>query len=318
MATTMIATSYAGSVTFVGGNAGLTTSVAITTTGTFTQSPYSTTAFQGTGATTAETGSGVLCAGATPGTCTATTGLPSGEPNNEFAAANGVTFALLNQTVSGTAEGVWAATTSGTNSITIPIGIFGVTDVYTMLNDEYGVSGQSPTTVQFNFGNSTSESFTLVNGTVIRDDFDCTGGTGLAACQALNYATTLNIANGYSTNGTSLGAIGGIGAGTAYVDAFNVWSGTYGQGTGAYANTTGTLALDAQDFSLGNLAAGQTLTSITITDTAGAATKVSRDFLSAVTVASSGSAPATPEPSTVLLLVGGLGSVVLVRRRRKQ
>jgi hypothetical protein len=224
---------------------------------------------------------------------------------------------MINQVVGATNENVWAAPNSGTSSITIPLGIFGVTDVYTMMNDQYGINSATPTTVQFNFGNSTSESFTLVNGTVIRDEFNCTGGANVATCQALNYATSLNIVNGYSTTGSSLGAYGSIAAGTAYVRAFNVWSGTYGTGTGSYNLTSGTLSLDAQDFQLGSLAVGQTLTSVTITDTAGASTKVSRDILSAITVASSGAA-ATPEPSTVLLLVGGLGSLVFAGRRRKQ
>jgi hypothetical protein len=316
MATTAIATSYAGSVTFIGGNAGLTTSSGITVSG-FTQKAYNVTATQGV-TTTAEVGSGVLCAGATTGTCTATTGFPGGEPSNEFASSNGVTFALLNQVVSSTNEGVWVAPNTGTNSITIPIGIFGVTDVDTMLNDEYGVNNATPTTVQFNFGNSTSETFTLVNGTVIRDDFNCQGGSGVTACQALNYATTLNIVNGYSTSGGSLGAFGSIAAGTAYVKGFNVWTGTYSGGTGSYVNTNGTLNLDAQDFVLGSMAVGQTLTSVTLTDTAGSSSLVSRDFLSGVTVLSSGSSAPTPEPSTVLLVMSGLGLVIVGRRRQKQ
>jgi hypothetical protein len=191
---------------------------------------------------------------------------------------------------------VWAAPNTGTSSITIPIGIFGVTNVYTMLNDEYGVVGGTPTTVQFNFSNGSYESFTLVNGQTIADSFDCIGGT----CPT--YATTLSGGTYAETAGTDTGGT---------VSAFEVWAGTYGgPGTGAYNNTNGDINLDAQNFSLGSTAAGLTLTNVVITDTAGGTVKVSRDELSAITVQT------TPEPSTIFLVTAGIGAVGLLRRRR--
>jgi len=297
-----IANLNAGQI-FIGGNTGLTSSVGIATTGGAVENSYISTTFQGTGVTAAETGSGVLCAGATTSTCVPTTGLPSGEPNDEFASANGVTFAMVNESIASVPMGVWAAPNSGTSTITIPIGIIGVTTVDTMLNDEYGVSGATPTTVQFNFGNATSLTFTLINGTVIADSFDCLTGT----CPS--YATTLDTTHAYSTTGVNLGAIGSTSA--PNVSAFTVWSGTYGQGTGAYNNTTGDIFMDAQSFYLGAAAANTSLVNIVITDTAGSATKVSRDVLSAITVV-------TPEPSTVLLFATGFGAIGFLRRRRKQ
>jgi len=273
----------------------------ITVTGGASEKSYSTTAFQGTGATVAETGSGVLCAGATQYTCTATTGMPSGEPGNEFAKADGITFSMINENIAGTNEGVWAAPNSGTSTITIPIGIFGVTNVYTMLNDEYGVIGASPTTVQFNFSNGSNELFTLVNGKTISDVFDCITGV----CPT--YATTLS-PDEWSANGaTDLGA----NSTAPNVSAFDVWAGTYGQGTGAYTNTTGNVYLDAQDFYLGAGVSNLTLTNIVITDTAGANNLVSRDILSAITVQT------IPEPSTIFLLLSGTGVVGLLRRRKQ-
>jgi hypothetical protein len=321
-----IANLNAGSVQIqIGGNVGLTsgtlaTGGSITTTGAVQQT-YGQNLTQGVGSTTETSGS--LCAGSTISTCTPTTGYPYGEqtvnPSNEFATANSVTFAMINQA---TNIGAWAAPTSGTSSITIPIGIFGVTDVDTMLNDEYGVSGGSPITVKFNFssgagdtGTLSSESFTLINGEVYRDGFDCTAGT----CPA--YVTTLstlsaNVTDAFSTTGTDDGRANTVTAGTAYVTAFNVWSGTYTGGTGAYNQTNGTLFLDAQDFTLGSAASGVYLNNFVITDTAGSTTRVSKDALSAVTVFEATST-STPEPSTVLLLVTGIGAMCLIRRRRK-
>jgi hypothetical protein len=310
-----IANLNAGSVTLIGGNSGLTSTIGITTSG-FVESAYAGTLLTGTGATVTESGSGVLCAGNTTATCTATTGIPNGEqtistpPGNEFATANGVTFAMIDQPT--TTQAVWAAPNTGTNSVTIPIGIFGVTNVDTMLNDQYGVNGAQTTTVQFNFSNSTSETFTLTDGTVIRDDFNCTGGSGLATCQSFNYATALNTTNGYGINGTSLGTLGTIASGTAYVSAFNVWNGTYGSGSGHYANTTGNINFDAQNFSLGSMAAGTTLVSITIQDAAGSTAQVSRDALTAITVV------AAPEPSTVFLVLFGIAAMAFSRRFAKQ
>lgn len=297
----------------IGGNTGLTSGVggsgtSETTTGSAGsgQQPYVNNVFQGT--TVVGQTSGNLCSGATISTCTSTSGTPGAGPTNEFATANGVTFALVNQNISGTQEMEWAATSTGnaSSTITIPIGIFGVTSVDTMLNDEYGLYGGTPTTVTFQFANSADNvTFNLVNGQDIRDSFDCTSGSGLAACQAGGFyngsnVDTLSSASYASNSGDSDGAS---------VTAFNVWTGTYSGGVGAYVNTNGTLFLDAQNFYLGTDAANTTLLNVVITDTQ-TAVKQSRDGLSAVTVF-------TPEPSTMFLLATGFGALGLFRRRRQ-
>ena len=305
-----IANLHAGYIQ-IGGNTGLTSTNSngmVGTTGGFGENAYGSTLWQGTAGGVNETGSGVLCAGATVSTCSATTGMPSGEASNEFAAANGVTFSMLNEQIGNTNENLWVAPQDGTSTVTIPIGIFGVTNAYTMINDEYGVANQSPTTVTFDFLNPANDlTFTLVNGTVIRDTFDCTGGTGLGV-NCTQYASSLVTTNMYGENGASLGAIAPTV--TPNVTAFNVWTGTYSYGTGNYTNTNGNLYLDAQDFYLGPASANDTLESIVISDTAGSAVKTSRDGLSAITVQTT----SAPEPSTVVLFVTGIGAVAMRRR----
>jgi hypothetical protein len=296
----------------VGGNSGLTSASGTTETTTGSAStaglqPYNSTLYQGVSSPGYTSGN--LCAGATTSTCASTTGYPNGETNNEFLSGNGVTFAMINQTISGVGEGVWAATnTAGTgavpvtSTITIPIGIFGVTNVETMLNDQFGLASTSDTTVQFVFTNPAfNETFTLMNGTVIRDTYSCTTGT----CPT--YATGLDTTHMFDINGNSLGLIGATT--TANVTAFNLWSGTYTSTAGAYNGTSGNLYLDAQNFYLGSFASNQTLASIVITDTNTAA-KQSRIGLSAVTLL------ATPEPSTIFLIGAGIAGIGLLRRRR--
>ncbi|MDP9053676.1 MAG: hypothetical protein M3N93_05155, partial [Acidobacteriota bacterium] len=83
---------------------------------------------------------------------------------------NGVTFSMIND---GTSEGgsnnVWTlAQASGTlPTMTIPVGVFGVTDVYTMINTELAsaASANRDVTLFFNFG-TTSNASTVQTVTV--------------------------------------------------------------------------------------------------------------------------------------------------------
>ncbi len=309
----------------IGGNVGLTSTTlgsgsggTISTTGGAAQGAYSGSLWSGTGAnntgssgTVTGSNGSVLCAG--PGfpspTCTtqANSAVPFAEPSDEFATANGVTFALLNQTLTGPTRymSAWAtANSAGTSSITIPIGIFGVTNVYTMLNDQYGINGSSPITVSFTFDNAAdNETFTLVEGTSIRSAVQCLSGSALSACQTAGYANTLGTGSYAESTNSS-----------ARVSASNVWSGTYTASSGVYANTSGNMYLDMQNFSLA-VPSTDTLVSMTITGVSSAFNSGlnSRAVLSAVTVQTA----ATPEPSTSLLLAAGLGLFAFVRARRK-
>jgi len=269
---------------------------------------------------------------------TRTSGVPaSGYPNGETPGGqlltvndNGtnVTFAMINDSANPTANMWLSSNTNGTVGAPIVttdtilmggLGVFGVSNVWTMLNDQYGSlaynNGQN-TQVVFNFttatgGAVTPLTFTLTNGVTIRDSVNCTAaggatGTGVSTCTALGYQNTLDTANSYGTTGGLNPASG------PSVHAFNVWSGTYNTGSGNYANTNnGAVYLDGQNFSLGSAYANDYLTSIQIIGTT-TGTRQSRDVLSAITVQAS-----TPEPSTWLLLAGGFGVIGFARLRRK-
>jgi hypothetical protein len=220
----------------------------------------------------------------------------------------------------------WTTTNlaTGTSFINIPMGIFGVTNVETMLNDNFGIPGASNISVTFNFGSTAttndegSLTFKLVDGKTIRSSFECTGGNTSNGCQ--NYLTggvdTLDTTNMYDASGASLGLI--TTTAVPNVSAYNVIAGTYSAPTGGaipYRGTNGNLYLDAQNFFLGNAGVGHYLTSIQISDTVSAQFQ-SRAELSAITVFSVSPAEA-PEPSTVLLAFAGIGALGLARRFRK-
>jgi len=293
--------------------------------------PYSATVLQGTVNSAGNTiSSGVLCAGfaaSSAANCTANSGtvqtsLPyTGAGTPEYmAGANGITFAMIDQ-ASLPNSSLWTTSNSATATsiITIPMGIFGVTDVYTMLNDNFGVQGATPAstiTVAFQFSSGT-ETFSLVDGAVIRDSWECTSGTGVsnAAGGCQNYQTSngsggffdkLDTTHTYHEDGTTTGSS------AATVTAFNVITTAYSNiiaGANPYKNTSGNIYLDAQHFSFGSAYAGASLNSIVITDTVTQASQ-SRVELSAIDYSA-------PEPGTVFLFVSGLGLVGLVRRQRK-
>lgn len=262
-------------------------------------------------------------------------GYPNGAGSTQLDTVNdngtNVTFAMINDSASPTSNMWISSNTAGTTGSPVVttdtilmggLGVFGVSNVWTMLNDQYGnlaFNGGQNTQVVFNFTTATGGfvaplTFTLTNGVEIRDSVNCTSGggatgTGVTACTALGYQTSLDTTNDYSPTG-ALNPVSG-----PSVSAFNVWTGTYNTGTGAYANTAnGTVDLDAQNFSLGSAYANDYLTSIQIVDTE-TSTRQSRDILTAITIQDAGAS--APEPSTWLLFAAGFGVVGLVRLRHK-
>ena len=272
---------------------------------------------------------------------TYTSGVPvGGYPNGETSGGQAltvndggtnVTFAMIDDSAHPTAN-MWDTSNTTTGTVGTPIvttdtiamgglGVFGVSNVWTMLNDQYGSltynSGQT-TQVTFNFTTLTGGfvaplTFTLTNGVEIRGAVNCTAGTGLSACQAFAYQNGLDTTNDYSTTGALNPSSG------PNVSAFNVWTGTYNDTVsgGSYGNTSGNVYLDGQNFNLGSGYANDYLTSVQITD-ADAGSRQSRDILSAITVEGSTLPPSgVPEPSTWLLFATGLGVLGFVRLRRK-
>jgi hypothetical protein len=244
-----------------------------------------------------------------------------------------VTFSLIND---GVGNNVWSLPDivgSTANTMTIPVGVFGVTDVWTMINDELGSGGlnavNSPyrdLTVVFNFGTTsnatTTESVlvkTLNSGTSptaaangqVRNAVNCTGPPpcgGISPPASGPVAPSASMAT--YVNGVLSSNIG--------VQTNNLYSTGYTDASGAYSTSSGgTVSLDDQgfllgDISLGALGAGDTnlntyLVSVQIREVGVTGAPGEAVGLSAITVLT------TPEPSTVLLFLAGLGAIGLAR-----
>ena len=236
---------------------------------------------------------------------------------------NAVGTVNLSVNSSGISSPVWegsGGSGGGTTSLVLPVGIFGANIVWTMLQDAYGVDGNSNTSVVFAFGSGSQTAdrgtvtYSLKNGEGIRDAVACSGtvSTGVrTTCDTYSKLTTATVASPVIKNSIA-----------SYTQ--NVYSASYAddvrQSAGAYYHTSGTVNLDAQRFDFLGAHTNDWLVSITITNTNGtytsgtSLTNTSRTGLSAVTVATD--LDPTPEPSTMAMIAGGLGVVAWVRRRR--
>jgi hypothetical protein len=240
--------------------------------------------------------------------------------------AHGETFAMIDESslIAGASKNFWYA--NGANTVTIPIGLQSVSDAYLMLNNLWGQDnptnpqGQSiagDTEVIFNFGANNSTTVTtslaliLTNGHSgspgqIRDAVECTGSTAtpndLSICS--NYPMG-PLASSSTVNGVT------VLTNTLYNQAY---SGGPSSST-AYMNTSGNLVLDDQGFIFGNQYLSQYLVSIQVAELNGNnSTPLSGTALSAITVDTA----STPEPSTIALVIGGLGLIGLGRRARRK
>ncbi len=240
------------------------------------------------------------------------------------------TYSMLND--NGGTNNFWDST--GTNAIVIPVGVQGVDAVYTLLNDLFGLSG-SFITVSFNFGttssvaNLSSLTATLVEGATVSDAIDCGAANQSATVATGSNAGTYNCTS-YQTGMTGSGSgTGGITisadqAITPITYSSTTAGPTLPAGSNAlcnmvYCGTTGSVALDEQDFNLSTYEAANPnsyLVSISISDSSGAL-YVSRAGLSAVTIDTVDAPTSTPEPSTWMLFGTGLCLVAWFGRRRK-
>lgn len=191
---------------------------------------------------------------------------------------------------------VWMATTTGT--LTVPIGVYHATDVYTVLDNLWGVAGQNDTDVTFNFGTSAngaiakSLTLDLINagdttaasgqlGTALECSMICTGAT--AGFPSIDYAT------GPLAPTSVLAGVGGD-TDTVTINTATVYSNAYNSATGTFQTTSGNAVLSAQDFLIPFYGADPYLVSIGFTELNGQQ-GVSATTLSAITVESA------PEPS---------------------
>jgi hypothetical protein len=209
---------------------------------------------------------------------------------------NGITFAMMADSTSGnTANNDLVSansTMTGPSTINVPINVSGATQANIMLNDYWGVAGSTAQTdtVEFFFSGGNTSSFTLTNGNQIDADMQClTGST--TTCST--FAQT-----------------------TSSPNTDNAWTGTYSLGNvvNVYANTTGNASLADLSFNLAAFS-GDILQYVAITDNNNG-NNSSKLALSAITV-SGADAVATPEPSTIMLFLTGLGILGFFGYRRK-
>lgn len=218
---------------------------------------------------------------------------------------SGVKFSKLNDT-----GNFWDLPTgTATSTLTIPIGIFGVTDVWTMINDIEGTAARD-VTVTFNFGTSATVSSFAEN--VLLTNANAASATG-----QIRNALVCNTC----AESTQVGLSGGTFAGGVTVVANNVWSQSYSVlcqtsvGSSSSCGAQGTAYLDDQGFFFNGLSVGAGLTNLNTYLVSVQVKEIARSGngvgLSAITV------DATPEPSTVLLFVAGLGVLGLGRLRKR-
>ncbi|HVW84939.1 MAG TPA: PEP-CTERM sorting domain-containing protein [Bryobacteraceae bacterium] len=236
---------------------------------------------------------------------------PTGQLSTTDSSGSAVSFASIND--GSTSHNAWAGYGgTGATSVTIPVGIYAVDSVWTMLNDYWGTTGGQQTSVVFNFGNTPGQTsgydtitYVLTNGVEIRDANDCSGvstypAPGTNPNRYNNPATCTTFATTTSSSITKDGA----------------WSSLYNGNTisgSMYYNTSGTLNLDNQHFSFSGAQLSEYLVSIEVINTLGTKS-TSQTALTAITVDSL--TASTPEPSTVMLLLSGLGVIGFRRFRR--
>lgn len=238
---------------------------------------------------------------------------------------SGTNFAMLSD---GTMTGVdtgpsnnyWESTITGgaSASIVVPIGLYGVSDVWTMLNNQWGTVGGNDTTVTFTFGSSSNATSGLTNVAVALTNSPNVVGVGqIRSAVACNTVTTATC--NLSTNTRSIleegAVVNGVTINTGLV--YGPFAYTAASPTGFYAGTQGHVKLDDQQFVFDSALANDWLVSMTVTENVGnTPASVTAGVLPSETALSAVTVDTVPEPTTILLVLSGLGVVGFRRLRR--
>jgi hypothetical protein len=204
----------------------------------------------------------------------------------------------------------WISASNGVGSpgtLTIPVGIFGVQYVDTMLNTIAGLTTGGTVCTATNNGLNGGATCTNTNSYAYVTLTFTGVNPGTETFALINGVTQANILDG-ATAGTS-----GNTSNYFVTDAsktYEVYTGqVFSSKIAGGGNAGDTLVFDAQEFPVFSEYQGDTLASISITDTGAVGTN--REVLSAITVGTA------PEPSTIFMLFAGFGAMGVARFRRK-
>jgi len=283
----------------IGGTDGLTTSYmtsGVGSIGTSTLSNYDANLFLGA----TESGTPPV-----PFTGYSNTAGTASTPGSTLVSSTGITFDMISQTSN---DGNFWDLVGSTPTVVIPVGVFDVTQAWTMINSVAGDNTAADTQITYTFGTTatggteTTVILDFVEGDEIQNAVECASS---GTCTSLLQTGLVSPTMGVTNSGT-----GGV---AAYnITSQNLYTGPYNTSAGSpYVNTTGNLVLDDQGIGFGNLYAGAYLVSIGITDLSSG--NDGGMAVSAVTVVSS-----APEPSSVFLFATGLGLLGLVGLRRNR
>jgi hypothetical protein len=211
------------------------------------------------------------------------------------------------------------------NTLVVPIGIFGVTDVWTMLENQWGTLGGNDTTLTFNYGTSSNQASGYTQVVVALDNNNGTTGFNGQLNSAVSCTTSASECSTTTSPVKSVAATSVINGVT--VNTATIYSSSYTNATGVYyGGTAGKVRLNDQQFVLPSVDSDLWLVSISVTENdanspqsataLGNGTLPSETALSAITVDNNSALTPTPEPTTILLLLSGLGAIGFRRLRR--
>jgi hypothetical protein len=223
----------------------------------------------------------------------------------------------------------WRSSNSNTDLI-IPVGLANVASVSTLLNDYWGAVGTTNIQFYFCFSATSNGSCTpgqlvnvsLLDGTQVRSSIVCNSGvagscpTGTGATSiSKNSLSATSISGGVTINTAEVFRAAYTGIPTTVPGSSTLPATLVANPSPWAGSTSGDVVLDAQQFLFG--ASNQFLSYIEVKDPNAVAYSSSsvlgsRFALSAITI------DQAPEPSTIVLVLSGLGIVGLGRLRRRK